>query len=237
MPKGLVFAIGAMAVILFLGSAAVLIIAAQRVGPGEQAKTDGGLVFGPSSAKSGATGDPLAPDPQLSDIALLPFELTDQNGNTVTNAALSGKITVVDFIFTHCPLVCPTLSGQMAGVAAKISDPRVQFLSVSVDPERDTPERLKDYAASLGGDQRWRFLRGSKEQTWKLVREGMKFGISEDESMPIKLGDGSTMFNIRHPAHLVLVGPKGEVLGMYLGTRDEEVGALVDRVQRALKKM
>jgi len=238
MPKWLAVMIAVIAVTLFLGSAAVLIAAAGRVRSAEKASVGGGGIdFGPSSAASGAAGDPLAPDPQLGDMAILPFELTDQNGRSVTNASFMGKITVVDFIFTHCPLVCPTLSGQMSGIAGTLTDPRVQFLSITVDPDRDTTERLKEYAANFVEDPRWRFGRGPKEATWKLVREGMKFAIADDESTPITLPDGSTMLNIRHPAHLVLVGPKGEVLGLYLGTRDEDVGALVDRVRRALKKM
>lgn len=235
MPKGLIFAIGAAAVILFMGSAAVLILAANR--GSSSPNPPGGITFGPSSAKSGATGDPLAPDPSLSDIALPPFEFVDQNGQTVTNSVFTGKLTVVDFFFTHCPLVCPTLSGQLSGIAAKVADPRLQLLSISVDPERDTPERLKEYAGSFVTDARWHFVRGSKDATWKLVREGVKFGISEDETTPIKLPDGSTMFNVRHPIHFMLVGPRGEVLGMYTGTHDDEVAALVDRLGRALKKM
>lgn len=243
MPRGLAYLIGVMAVILFLGSGAILILAAQRVGSGggdtskSGAAPAGGLNFGPSSAKSGAAGDPLVADPQLADIAIPPFEFADQHGQTVTNGAFAGKLTVVDFFFTHCPLVCPTLSGQMAGIAAKVADPRLQLVSISVDPEHDTPERLKEYAGQFGTDARWRFLRGSKEATWKLVREGIKFGISEDQSTPITLPDGSTMFNVRHPVHLMLVGPKGEVLGMYTGTHDDEVEALVDRIRRALAKM
>ncbi len=234
MPKGPAVVIGAVAMVLFLGSASVLMFASLRAKP---ESNSGGMAFGPSSAKAGASADPLAPDPALADLAVLAFELTDQDGQRVTNSVFSGKLTVLDFMFTNCPLVCPTLSGQLAGISGRISDPRLQFVSIAIDAERDTPARLKAYAANFGGDPRWRLLHGPREATWKLVREGLKFAITDDESMPITLPDGSTMLNIRHPAHFVLLGPKGEILGMYLGTRDEGVDALVDRLRRALKKM
>jgi cytochrome oxidase Cu insertion factor (SCO1/SenC/PrrC family) len=238
MPKGLIVAIGVMAGVIFLGSAALLIVAANRVPAGGAGTgTSGGPTFGPSSSASGATGDPLAADPALADLSIPAFSLTDQNGQPVTNEVFTGKLTVVDFLFTNCPLVCPTLAGQMSAVAEKVRDERVQFLSVSVDPERDTPERLREFAANFGADPRWRLARGERDATWRLVREGLKFGIADDPSMPIPLKDGSTMLNIRHPAHFVLVGPKGEILGMYLGTRDEDVEALVARLGRALKAM
>jgi protein SCO1/2 len=246
MPKGLMVMIGVLAVVLFLGSGALLIVAASRMGSGGSltggpgaSGTSGmsGMGSGPSSAESGATGDPLSPDPKLSDLAILPFELTDLHGERVTNDVFAGKLTVVDFFFTHCQLVCPTLSSQMARIAGTVNDPKLGLLSISIDPGHDTPERLEEYAGNFVPDPRWRFVRGEKDAVWKLVHDGMKFAIADDASMPITLPDGSTMANIRHPAHLILVGPGGEVLGLYMGTHDEDVGALIARLKKGLAEL
>jgi protein SCO1/2 len=90
-----------------------------------------------------------------------PFRLTDQNGRTVTNEDLKGHPSLVFFGFTNCPEVCPTALFDISEVLNKLGSDadKVNALFVTVDPERDTPEKLKDYLSSfnprligLGGD-------------------------------------------------------------------------------------
>jgi protein SCO1/2 len=90
-----------------------------------------------------------------------PFRLTDQNGKTVTNEDLKGHPSLVFFGFTNCPEVCPTALFDISEVLNKLGPDadKVNALFVTVDPERDTPEKLKDYLSSfnprligLGGD-------------------------------------------------------------------------------------
>jgi protein SCO1/2 len=97
-----------------------------------------------------APGDPL-PD----------FRLTDQDGRTVRPADLRGKVVAIDFIYTRCPLpdVCPRLSANFAMLQRRFG-PNLALLSVTVDPDYDTPAVLRDYARRWGAGPDWRFLTG-----------------------------------------------------------------------------
>jgi len=80
-----------------------------------------------------------------------PFELTDQNGHTITDRDLKGHPFLVFFGFTNCPDVCPTTLFEISEVLRELGPDadKVKALFVTVDPERDTPEQLKDYLASF----------------------------------------------------------------------------------------
>jgi Uncharacterized protein SCO1/SenC/PrrC, involved in biogenesis of respiratory and photosynthetic systems len=81
----------------------------------------------------------------------VPFQLTDQNGQPITEAAFRGRPTAVFFGFTHCPEVCPTTLYELNGWLEKV-DPagdRIGAYFITVDPERDTPQMMKDYIASV----------------------------------------------------------------------------------------
>lgn len=222
-----------LAVCVFLGSAGMLLfLSGMRSARGDDAPA------ATAAAGNHRSADPLKPDPIAEDLSLPPFELTSIDGETVTNDVFTGRITVVDFMFTHCPLVCPMMTGTMADLADKLEGTGVRFLSISVDPERDTPERLREFAARFGADlSRWTFARGEREATWRLVREGLMFAIEDDDSLTIPLADGSTMLNIRHPSHFVLVGPDGRVLGLYSSTSESDVRALEARARAAAAQL
>ncbi|MBV8593464.1 MAG: SCO family protein [Caulobacteraceae bacterium] len=79
-----------------------------------------------------------------------PFALQDGNGRTVTSDSLRGKPFLVYFGYTHCPDVCPTELARMADALAKMGDKAIPGLFVTVDPERDTPKVMQDYASSFG---------------------------------------------------------------------------------------
>src|SRR5512138_2741705 len=80
-----------------------------------------------------------------------PFSLTDQNGRTVTEADFKGKPFLVFFGFTHCPEICPTALFEMSEVFRRLGPDaeKVSAIFISVDPARDTPEKLKDYLQSF----------------------------------------------------------------------------------------
>src|SRR6266542_3779878 len=78
------------------------------------------------------------------------FSLVDQDARPFTNQMLAGKPFVVDFIFTNCAGPCPVMTEKMAGLQKEMADPRVQLVTVTVDPERDTPAVLKEYAKEHG---------------------------------------------------------------------------------------
>ena len=122
------------------------------------------------------------------------FSLTDQNGQTVTNADLRGKIWIADFIFTRCKGPCPLMTARMLEMQkALVKTPEVKLVSVTVDPEYDTPEVLKAYAeANFADPDRWKFLTGDKPVIEKLVTEGFMQHLAEENGEPVH----GTMFLI-----------------------------------------
>lgn len=210
------------AIVLFAASAAALVVISGMRGA---ATASGG-------APAAAVADPNLPDPQVEDLRILPFSLTTQDGGTITDGDLGGHVTIVDFMFTNCPLVCPMMTGTLADLADRLKGTDVRFLSISVDPDHDTPERLKEFASRYSADHsRWTFARGDRDATWRMVREGLMFAIGDDEATPITVADGSTMPNIRHPSHFVLVGRDGRVLGLYPSTDEDAVKRLEHRAR------
>ena len=164
------------------------------------------------------------PDPGWEGVTVPDFVLVDQDGRQVTQAALDGRVTLMDYFFSDCPFVCPGLTAAMLRLSDALEGTDVQFLSVSVNPARDTPERLKDYGSRYGADfSRWRFLTGDPATVDTMVRDGLGFELRDDPERPIDLGGGETMINIVHPSHIVLVGPKREILGIYLFQFEEQL--------------
>lgn len=99
------------------------------------------------------------------------LSLPDQNGQVRTLADFKGKVTVVFFGYTQCPDVCPTTMAELAQVKKALGQDgeRIQGVFVTVDPERDTPERLKAYMASF--DPSFVALRGTPEQTLATAKD------------------------------------------------------------------
>lgn len=167
--------------------------------------------------------------PAIPDMYVPEFQLINQLGEPVTHERLEGRVSVLDFIFTDCPLICPLMTHQMSRVARALEGTAVQFVSISVDPERDTPEVLRQYADRYGADgRRWLFLTGPREAIWSMVRDGLSFAIGEDESQPIRRRDGSEGAMIVHPSRLLLVGPDRRIVGMYDYQSEAQVQQLID---------
>ena len=149
-----------------------------------------------------------APEPPPLFGALPDFALTDQTGAPLTDDDLLGKTVVVDFIFTRCPDICPTLSAQMAAVGdslgpAPFDGPPLHRLSVSVDPAFDQPAVLAEYARGYGADPaNWSFVTGDPAEIEALV-DGLaqmveRRGLTEDGAP-----------RIAHSQRLLLVDPAG----------------------------
>lgn len=173
-----------------------------------------------------------------SDLSIPPFTLTTQNNQTITNGVFIGHVTIVDFVFAHCPFICPTLTSKMRELSSKLNGPKFQFLSISVDPTRDTPEVLKDYAERQNADlTRWRFATGEPSVVTNIVRNGLKSALENQPSQPITLPGGGTMDNILHPSWFVLVGPKGEVVGIFRPTQEDSFNDLVVRANELAKAL
>ncbi len=132
------------------------------------------------------------------------FALTNQQGQPLRLADLGGKIWVADFIFTHCPTICPTMTLEMARLQSDFVAEPVYFVSFSVDAERDTPEVLARYAAQYGADERrWHFLTGEKERIYQLAKDGFSLAAGHNGS------------ELLHSTRFVLVTPDGKIHGRY----------------------
>jgi protein SCO1 len=112
------------------------------------------------------------------------FELTDQDSRPVRLSDFRGRVVAIDFIYTRCPLpdVCPRLSAAFAYVAHQVAGPDLTLLSVTVDPQYDTPEILSEYARRWNADPlRWRFLTGSMDEVRNVAaRFGLVFWPEEN---------------------------------------------------------
>jgi protein SCO1/2 len=129
------------------------------------------VMFGLQQARR-ESGPPL---PVISGISQ--FQLTNQLGRAVTLGDLRGKVTVANVIFTRCPGPCLTMSRQFAGLQRKLStDGEVRLVSLTIDPEFDTPEILRRYGEKLGTDpDRWWFLTGGLQELRRLAIDDFKF--------------------------------------------------------------
>jgi len=157
------------------------------------------------------------------------FELVAENGNSFTNASLSGKVWIADFIFTRCQSMCPLLTGRMADLQASLTDSNVQLVSFSVDPEYDQPEVLRAYAKTYGAQSgKWFFLTGDKNEMFTLMALGFQLGVSD--ATPEDLAAGAEP--VMHSNRFVLVDQKGYIRGYYDSSEPPELEELI---QDALK--
>ncbi|MGH9657452.1 MAG: SCO family protein [Bryobacteraceae bacterium] len=145
------------------------------------------------------------------------FALTAESGDAFTRRSLDGQVWVANFIFTSCSGPCPRLSSLMRQVQA--SAPAVRLVSFTVDPERDTPAVLAEYAKKYGAQPgRWVFATGAQEVLHRIKRESFKLGSV----------DGS----LNHSTRLVLVDGRGRIRGYYGTDEESPVRRLVADVKR-----
>jgi protein SCO1/2 len=141
------------------------------------------------------------------------FALTDQMGRTVTDKDLRGSAWVANFVFTRCPSVCPMLTAKFQALQTKLGKlPGVRYVSISVDPEYDTPQVLAEYAQRFSADStRWQFLTGPLKDIEKTVVNGFKIHMGQ----PQKSESDPTLVEIMHGEHFVLVDGEGVIRGYY----------------------
>jgi len=155
----------------------------------------------------------IAEVPVLGDVP--EFKLTERSGKTITRDSLRGKVWIADFIFTCCAGPCPIMSHRMAGVQAELDRLRwadVRLVSISVDPERDTPDVLEKYANKYGASKKqWLFLTGPKADIYDLSIRGFKVGLQDETAED----------PIIHSTRFVLVDRRGRIRGYFDITEDD----------------
>jgi protein SCO1/2 len=155
----------------------------------------------------------------LPDFGQLPsFTLTDQDGKPFGAQEVRGKIWVADFIFTSCSDACPRLTARMRSLQDRL-DPaeRIGLLSITVDPERDTPAKLAEYARLSGAHGAlWKFVTGPQREVERTVVNGFHIAMGR---VPVESTDNALRaqaFEILHGDRLVLVDAKGRLRGYYV---------------------
>ena len=162
------------------------------------------------------------------------FALTDQTGRAFGTRELEGKVWVSDFIFTACQEACPLLSQRMQDVARRTKQlgPDFHLVSISVDPERDTPARLAEYAARYGASPvRWSFLTGPAAALEDAVTGGFKVGMGKEAVTPD--AGGETFWQIFHGENLVLVDRQLRIRGYFPAT-PEGLDRLLEAIGRVV---
>jgi protein SCO1 len=146
-----------------------------------------------------------------------PFRLLDQNGASFSDQDLKGKTFLVFFGFTHCPDVCPTTLFEMSEIMHKLGDDadRTAVLFITVDPERDTPESMKDYLASF--DPHIRGLTGDPAAVVAVAKAYRVYF----KKVPLEGGDYTT----DHTAIVYLMGKDGRFLSPFNMKRTADVAA------------
>jgi protein SCO1/2 len=153
------------------------------------------------------------PDPPPVLGQLPPYTLLDTAGEPFGSADLEGRVYVANFIFTRCTSICPLLTAAMGRLDRRYREERVEgvhLVSITVDPDYDTPERLREYAERHGADpSRWTFLTGPGDDVRDLVADGFKTAMGEP------IGDGDNLIDIAHTGKFVLVDAEGGIRGYY----------------------
>ena len=157
------------------------------------------------------------------------FHLTERSGRTISDADLAGRVWIASFIFTHCPLSCPRITSVMKSMQARLAGTEVQLVSISVDPDRDTPKALDEYARKFAADpDRWWFLTGPTDDLVQLIRERFKLGLSVTTESE-QDGRGAA---ISHSDRLVLVDHGNRIVAYFDSADPSRIASLLARAER-----
>ena len=154
------------------------------------------------------------------------FQLTNQAGEVITNKTFAGRAYVTSFFFATCPGICPKMHAQLLKVYAPFAkDPRVVFLSHTIDPAHDTIPALLDYAQRMGvtDAHRWHFAttgaHGEPAARDSVIRLAYSYFTA---AVP----DGTAPGGMAHNGTLALVDDQGHIRGVYDSLNDKEVERL-----------
>lgn len=152
------------------------------------------------------------------------FSLKDSSGATVDIHSLEGKVWVADFIFTNCPDMCPTMTAKMRDLNREFkTDNRFNLVSISIDPNRDTPEVLRNYQKKFGIEgSNWHFLTGKFGAIKHLIGGGFKLGTPENPEL--------------HTNKFVLVDGTARIRGYYDSSSVQALEKLKTDIGRALSE-
>ena len=154
------------------------------------------------------------------------FSFVNQDSVIITNDTFGDQVYVADFFFTSCPSICPKVKKEMLRMYDKYhGDPRIAFVSHSIDTKRDTVGRLHEYAANLGvSSDLWHFVTGNKTALFRIANDYFVSAL-EDPGAP---------GGFDHSGRLILVDRNRHVRAFCNGTVTEEVDAFMDQIDQLL---
>jgi protein SCO1/2 len=161
------------------------------------------------------------------------FSFLDQDSLLFTDKRLMNHVFVAEYFFTTCQTICPLMNRQMQRVQQAFKNEKdFMILSFTVDPDTDTPSRLKKYARKYNTDfKKWRFLTGKKEKLYQLARTSF-FVLKPAEA--VNQGDVGSDFI--HTNNFVLVDRQKRIRGYYDGTSPSEVNRLISDTKQLLSE-
>lgn len=152
------------------------------------------------------------------------FDFINQLGENIGSTEMKDHVTVVNFFFTSCPSICPKMSSEMERVNDMFRDyPDVRIMSISIDPEYDTPEILSEYAEKHNAEAgKWDFLTGGVAETYQLAKCGFVIPAIDGLGIPD---------DFIHSDKFILVDKLGRIRGYYGGTEREDVDLLMVEIK------
>ncbi len=162
------------------------------------------------------------------------WQLIDQEGLSLGQKELLGKVVVSNFFFTSCPSICPKITEAMKEIHQRFTKKaeHVMFLSISVDPEFDRPEVLKSFMQKHSFYfPNWHALTGTRQEVYDVVVNKMKVHMGDREAVPEAPG----VYDIPHIGHMALFDQRGALRGLFK-TETVEMAALVRAIEFLLEK-
>lgn len=156
------------------------------------------------------------------------FAFVNQQGDTISNVDMAGKVYVADFFFTSCPTICPVMKKEMLRVYEQFKDQKnFSILSHTLDPAFDTQVVLKDFAEKLGVSDAstWNFLTGDQEKL---------FEIGQTSYLTTAMADQQEPGGFLHSGAFILVDQQGRIRGIYDGTKSDQVDRLLADIPKLL---
>jgi protein SCO1 len=176
--------------------------------------------------------------PKLDVFGAVPdFQLIDQTGATVSSKSLAGRVTLLDFVYTHCTDACPLLSATFQQAQRKLADEkllgtRVMLVSLSVDPQHDTPPVLAEYGQQFKADPNgWKLLTGEWDQVFDVVTG---FKVATRPPPPALDAPAPSGTELTHTTRIIIIDAQQQVRA-YLEGQDATPDDLVTAVKRVLK--
>lgn len=157
------------------------------------------------------------------------FEYLTQDSTYLSSKEISDKIWVAKFFFTHCPTICPPMTSAMKEVNNELEDvsDEIAFLSFSIDPDRDTPSRLRTYIKRHEIEaNNWYFLTGDESETHKLGVDGFRIHAEANDASP---------GGFAHSPNFVLVDKNQHIRGVYDGLNKKDRERLINDVRKLLE--